>query len=488
MVPGAMSRREIEYMERSGGGLLSVCLIAILVVVGGTVGFLQFGHVPALEPDSDSYIEASGIRGLGYPFFLAFLRSVGLPLDRVPWVQLALNLAVLPVLFRSLRRATGSPWFAAGIVLLCYANPEVAKFHAQILSESLFLTVLILFISAFLNFLATRAHRSLLLAAFWVALSVTIKPVGWAFVVLLALVVLGRLFRRRGRIAMLAAFLFPMLAVVGLEKGTSYLLHGPDRASLAPLHIFAKAGMIDAAVPATLLVEGPNAPLHRVLERDGAVIRRLIDRAPDENIARFLTVNYEVFMQYRFGRAERDAVARDRNLHTAMIETGIERLSYGWRNYLRLTLRHYLGLWLLYDASHPAHYQAVNAFIDRERPLPYAEFLQPLTEVVTSAGQKAVIARPAIAAAGILTALLAVIGVVAVFAPRSIPLPWRQAGLLALGLHGYCLLVALTGVGIPRYLLGVWPLLVCALGIALAALWPRRRRGVRGHGGDFAAQ
>jgi hypothetical protein len=487
MGPGAMSRRDAEYMAGSDGGALSLFLMAVLIAVGGTVGFLQFGHTPMLEPDSDSYIQASGIRGLGYPFFLSFLRSIGLPLDRVPWIQLALHLAVLPVLFRALRRATGSLWLTAAIVLLCYANPEVAKYHGKILSESLFLTVLILFISAFLNFLAVRSHRSLLLASFWVAVCVTIKPVGWAFVTLLGLVVLGRLFRRRGRIAMLAALLFPLLAVVELEKGTSYLLHGPDRASLVPLHVFAKAGMIDAAVPEVLLAEGPNAPLHRLLEQDAAAIRRLIDRAPSANIARHLTAYYEVFMQYRFGRADRQAVADERDVDAAMIDTGLERLRYGWRNYLRLTLRHYFQFWLLYDVSHPAYYREANAFIDREAPLPYAELVPALTEAVKPAGQVAVIARPAIAAAGVATALLAAVGLVAVFAPKSMPLRWRQAGLLALGLHGYCLLVALAGVGIPRYLLGVWPLLVCSLGIAVSALLSRRRSGWP-DGGAFAVE
>lgn len=488
MAPGAA--REMEYMTGGGCGFLSLCLMAILIAVGAVVGYAQFGHTQMLEPDSGSYIAASGFRGLGYPFFLSFVRSLGLPLERVPWIQLALHLAVLPVLFRALRRATGSIWLTAAIVLLCYANPEVAKYHAKVLSESLFLTVLILFIAAFLNFLAVRTHRSLMLASFWVAVGVTIKPVGWAFVALLALVVLGRLFRRRGAIALLAAFLFPLLVVVGLEKGTSYLLHGPERASLVPLHVFGKAGMIDAPVPAALLMEGPNAPLHRALEADAAAIRQLIARAPSANIARYLTVNYEVFIQYRLGLAARQAIAEEGDLDKAMTDVGLERLRLGWRNYIALTLSHYLGFWLLYDAPHPALYRAVNDFIDRERPLPYAEFVTPLTEVVEPEGEVAVYARPAIAAAGVITGLLAAIGLVAAFAPRSMPLRWRQAGLLALGLHGYCLLVALTGVGIPRYLLGVWPLLVCSLGIAVSAvwsaMWPRSRRRTLPDGDAFA--
>lgn len=162
-----------------------------------------------------------------------------------------------------------------------------------------------------------------------------------------------------------------------------------------------------------------------------------------------------------------------------MTDTGLERLRYGWRDYLRLTARHYLGLWLLYDGSHPARYQALNAFLAREKPLPFEASILPEAQGAQSAGLVATIARRLVAAAGIATALLALLGIAALLLPDAIPLPWRQASLLALGLHGYCLLVALTGVGIPRYLLGVWPLLPCSLGLAAAGFlqwWHERAR------------
>ena len=198
-------------------------------------------------------------------------------------------------------------------------------------------------------------------------------------------------------------------------------------------------------MPDADLTSGPNAALHRALDRDASVIRRLIDRAPGENVARFLTVNYEVFVQYRLALAARQGIATERDLGKAMADTGLERLRHGWRGYLRLTARHYLGFWLLYDASHPAFYEEVNAFIAAEKPLPFETFVLPLAQGAQSAGWIAVVARPLVAAAGVVTALLAVIGLVALLLPDKTPLVWRQAGFLALGLHGYCLLVALDG-------------------------------------------
>ena len=153
--------------------------------------------------------------------------SLGIPLDGVPWIQLALHLAVLPVLFGALKRATGTLWLPSVVIVLCYANPEVAKYHAKILSESLFLTVVVLFIAAFLAFVTNPSRRNLLLASLWIAVGVTIKPVAWAFVVLLALAVLSRMLRERGGVALLAAFLVPLIAVVAAEQLSSRLIHGP---------------------------------------------------------------------------------------------------------------------------------------------------------------------------------------------------------------------------------------------------------------------
>ncbi len=413
--------------------------VIILIALAGAVGVARFDPSQMVEPDSGSYIHFAGIRGLGYPFFLFLLRSLGIPLLDVFWVQLALHLATIPVLFGVLRRCTGNVWLPSLIVLVTYTNPEVADYYGKILTESLFLTVLVLFISFFLLFLRDRLQRDLLLASLFLAIDVTIKPAAWAFVVLLSLVVLASVLQGRQRLRLIAVLLVPVIGFVVADQIAWRIIQGPVRASLAPLHLFAKAGMIDAAVPKSLLTEGPNAPLQRALEQDAAPIRRLIERVPSATIARYLTANYEVFVQYRFAMAERRAIAEKRNLDKALFDAGLERLRYGWPNYLRLTAHHYMTLWLIYNASHPAFYRAVNAFIAANRPLPYEKSVPLLTKTVKSAGLKAVVARFVIAAAGVATFLLAGLGLFSLFRPDATPILWRQAGLLALGLHGYSL-------------------------------------------------
>lgn len=445
-------------------------LVGALVAAAAIVGASQIGETRMLEPDSPSYIDFAGIRGLAYPLFLYVLRSLGLSLEAVLWVQLTLNLATIPVLFAALYRAVGNSWIPTLIVLLAFVNPEVAKYHAKIMSESLFLTVLTLYIAAFLSFLDRPSRKTLACAALLAAAAVTVKSVGWAFVVLLCLAAVASIVRRPGRAAMSAAFLIPIALVLAVEGVASRIVHGPDRASLAPRHVFAKAGMIEADIPADRLAAGPNAGLHRALEEDAATIRRLIARAPTPEIARFLTVNYEVFLQYEFALAERRQIAQRGGLDTLLMDSGRERIRHGWAGYADLAFRHYLSLWMLYGTSHPALYEQTAAFLEAERPLPFEDSIVAFREPIEPAGVKAVIARPVIALSGVVTFVMAGLGLLWIFRPGGLSPLWASAGLLALGLHGYCLLVALAGVGIPRYLLGVWPLLACALGLGGAAL------------------
>ena len=461
--------------------MVGVVMVVVAVVATAALTAMQVGNTPLIEPDSESYLRFSGIRALGYPFFLHGLRSLGLPLAGVPWVQLALQLASIPVLYAVLRRSGVAAWLAGLTVLVGYVNPEVTKYHAKILTESLFLTVLVLFISALLLHVRERSRTSLLLASLFAAVCVVLKPVGWAMVALLALVTLADVVRDRRRWPLLLAFALPLVVVVGAERGASRVIHGPDRATLAGPHLFGKAAMIDAAVPDALLREGPNAVLHRKLEYDAEPIRRLIERAPNASIAQFLTVNYEVFLQTLFAARERAGIASRRDLTRALIETGLQRLRHGVPGYLALAGRHYIAVWTMYHAAHPADRQPLEAFLAAERPLPFEDQVPVLVAPFRSAGLKAVIARPLIAAAGVVTFVLAGVGLVALLRGRAIPLAWRQAGLLALGLHGYAALVALAGVGIPRYLLGVWPLLTTALGLAAAAVlaWLHARRARR---------
>ena len=67
----------------------------------------------------------------------------------------------------------------------------------------------------------------------------------------------------------------------------------------------------------------------------------------------------------------------------------------------------------------------------------------------------------------LLTAGVVLIGVL--IRRRRPTLALSAAGLTGLIVHGSLLFTALTGVGIPRYVLGLW--VPIAIGVAMSALW-----------------
>ncbi len=97
---------------------------------------------PFTTPDSIHYLEAWPIVSLGYPFFLKIVGARGAIV-----AQPILFGAALAFLGREIVRLTRSTWLAAAVVIATVALPQIREFHASILSESLFLSLLIAFLA-----------------------------------------------------------------------------------------------------------------------------------------------------------------------------------------------------------------------------------------------------------------------------------------------------------------------------------------------------
>ena len=92
---------------------------------------------PFTTPDSVHYLNTSPIVPLGYPFFLNLFGARGAIV-----AQPVLFAAALALLGREIVRLTRSTWLAAAVVAGSMALPQIREFHASILSESLFLSLL----------------------------------------------------------------------------------------------------------------------------------------------------------------------------------------------------------------------------------------------------------------------------------------------------------------------------------------------------------
>ena len=93
---------------------------------------------PITTPDSLHYLNMTPIVPLGYPLFLKLTGARGAIV-----VQPILFSAALAFLGREIIRATRSTWLAVAVVAGTMIVPQIRDFHASILSESLFLSLLV---------------------------------------------------------------------------------------------------------------------------------------------------------------------------------------------------------------------------------------------------------------------------------------------------------------------------------------------------------
>ena len=97
---------------------------------------------PFTTPDSFHYLNATPIVPLGYPFFLKLVGGGGAIV-----VQPILFAAALAFLGSEIVKLTRSTWLAAAVVAGSMLLPQIREFHASVLSESLFLSLLIVFLA-----------------------------------------------------------------------------------------------------------------------------------------------------------------------------------------------------------------------------------------------------------------------------------------------------------------------------------------------------
>src|SRR4051812_43771298 len=93
---------------------------------------------PITTPDSIRYIDAWPDYPLGYHFFLQLVGERGAII-----AQPLLFSGALALLGTELVKRTRSTWLALAVVAGSMALPQIREFHSSILSESLFLSLLI---------------------------------------------------------------------------------------------------------------------------------------------------------------------------------------------------------------------------------------------------------------------------------------------------------------------------------------------------------
>ena len=436
---------------------------------------------PFTTPDSIRYLEAWPMYSLGYPVFLKIVGARGAIV-----VQPVLFGAALAFLGSEIVRLTRSTWLAAAVLIATIALPQIREFHASILSESLFLSLLVTFLALAIRFSYSSTWHLMALAAMTAGFAGSVRRTGFALVpVMLVMVLLERRRLNRSQLALLfAAALGPFLAIVGAEQAIAPLMHHGRTSSLMGRHMFAKAALIDAppafaeATAGKAAPDGPvRAALDRQLENDYAPIREFLASAP-RDLRAVLSIYYETCLQG-------GCVDRSRELMPDLDEAGqtqtlagaaTARIARAPIAFLDLLALNYGSLWTVDRLRHPDRAQRLTAFIAAHRPMPFERLafaLEPDQVLAFQPSPRIRYAQWAITALGIWTAILAFAGLVALARPEKVSPLMTVAAIAALAAHACLLLTATTAAGFARFTLGIWPAIVTAALCGVWALLPR---------------
>ena len=158
-------------------------LIVALTGVALMCGLTFVATPPSMmDPDSPSYLSWSAIRTPGYPAFLSVVRIFDPELGNLPYFQMALLVAAGAFLAQAAARL-GGPWWiwllmGAGIL----GNPFIWRYAWKIVTDSLFITIVMVFLGCIAMALRRRpAGLSWLFAASVIlGAAILVRPVGYA--------------------------------------------------------------------------------------------------------------------------------------------------------------------------------------------------------------------------------------------------------------------------------------------------------------------
>ena len=199
---------------------------------------------PFTTPDSVHYLNTSPIVPLGYPFFLKIVGARGAIV-----AQPILFAAALAFLGREIVRLTRSTWLAAAVVAGSMALPQIREFHASILSESLFLSLLIVFLAAGVRFAYHPTWHLMVLVAIAAGLErhrAADRLRAGAGDAADGVDASATSCAARSRRCSSSPRSRRSSSIVGAEQAAAPLVHAGTSSSLMGRHMFAKAALIDA--------------------------------------------------------------------------------------------------------------------------------------------------------------------------------------------------------------------------------------------------
>lgn len=454
----------------------------------GAGGWAPFG--PSLAtPDSASYLrlDADPRTWAGYPAFLALVVGLfGTP-EAVPPIQAAITAASALFLAWAAARASGAPLLAPVAALAVLAPSAASRFDAYLLSEALFVPLLVAALGCAALAAARPTAAAFAAGAACTGLAAAVRPAGAALLLVwpaLLWLVSGRKAAggpgagRRpagGRLRLAAAATLPIVAVFVLEGEVWRRAHpGLDhRPRSAGAHLFAKALVLPSEPPPS--GDPPADELFSEARRRAGPLRALVAGAGDPQLRSVLLRRAETAAQHdpAFGLEERvAALAAERGATSPEFLGGLGRraLFAAPAEWAANAATHYAALFsrhALHTASFARALEARGRAFAADSAAPGSRVGAPIS------GNRRfppwVIAANRAAAALSFAASLAALGLAG--RRRLSGKPPDPALVLAAAaaffVHGYFLTVAVFNFATMRYAAAMWPFEVLAAALLL---------------------
>ena len=307
-----------------------------------------------LSNDSPGYINFSPDRTAGYPVFLNLITIVFGSVQAAPKVQLVLLATAVSFLGWSVYRIFSAPYFAPILTLVLFGLSAVSKFHAYILSEALFISLLCTMMGCLIMLVAYPTVRLAAATALICGVAITVRPVGLSLLAIwppLIWFIWGRFAGKRWRLV--AVMIAPLVLCAAAERVTWRHMHGEigPRPHRVDYHLFGTVLMMESEPS---MQDDQLAALMAEARRAWAPGRDLVRNAPDWQTQTLLTRFFEVAGHYIAGRGSPSLRRQIKKLTEQRGEIRVNRLlrDVGWSALLAAPEEwaanvwlHYRGLW-----------------------------------------------------------------------------------------------------------------------------------------------
>jgi len=331
-----------------------------LLVVNLFAGYVIF-PTELVQPDSGGYIAFSSSRTLGYPVFLWCVHAIFKTYAAVPFFQLFIYCIASYKLAVSIKRISKNASIPYFLLALLWLNPEWIKCHFQLMTESISVSMLCLFMASLINAHLTGRYRSFLYAGVFFALSVLMRPINLHCLP----VFIGALYFFRQKHHEItwntvAALLFVPCALYAMGSGAHAYIHKDTKDASFFGHVFlGKVGFFATPDVKTSEPEFMNnlaehtREFREMLQQNGSI----------QNYYQF-TASYTDMIRYGvLGRIPlTEAQLKDRSFYT---KRAIEIIKQYPLLYAKDVGIQFAALWLLLDIKMPSEKLLINEFVDK---------------------------------------------------------------------------------------------------------------------------